>query len=71
MVDHSSVQRELKVEPRVQAVEALKFKQILAGGTHFRLRLERTNDARKLRFKLWNERGEFSSGRLLVELEGR
>ncbi len=58
-------------EPRVQAVEALKFKQILAGGTHFRLRLERTNDARKLRFKLWNERGEFSSGRLLVELEGR
>ncbi len=56
--------------PRVRGVEALKFKQILAGGTRFRLRLERTNDLRKLRFKLWNERGEFSSGRVLVELGG-
>ncbi len=56
--------------PRVRGVEALKFKQILVGGTRFRLRLERTNDLRKLRFKLWNERGEFSSGRVLAEFGG-
>ena len=60
----------LGAQPRVRSVEALKFKQILAAGTRFRLRLERTNDVQKLRFKLWNERGEFSSGRILVELGG-
>ncbi len=57
-------------KPHVHSVEALKFKQLLVGGMRFRLRLERTNDNRKLRFKLWNERGEFSSGRLLLEHGG-
>ncbi len=54
----------------VRGVEALKFKQLLCAGDRFRLRLERTNGAEKLRFKLWNERGEFSSGRLLFSMGG-
>ena len=31
-------------EPRLRAIEGLKFKQILSGGTRFRLTLERAND---------------------------
>ena len=50
----------------VRGLEALKFKQLLTGGARFRLRLERTSDDAKLRFRLWNELGEFSSGRVIV-----
>jgi 3-hydroxymyristoyl/3-hydroxydecanoyl-(acyl carrier protein) dehydratase len=58
----------LGAERNVRGVEALKFKQLLSAGDRFRLRLERTEDSGKLRFRLWNERGEFSSGRLLYAL---
>ncbi|MSR63751.1 MAG: hypothetical protein EXS08_15095 [Planctomycetes bacterium] len=51
-------------EPRLRAIEGLKFKQVLSGGTRFRLALERVDDGSALRFRLWNESAEFSSGRL-------
>jgi acyl-coenzyme A synthetase/AMP-(fatty) acid ligase len=56
--------------PALRAIEALKFKQFLIGGARFHLRLERASDVHKLRFRLWNERGELSSGRLLFAAEG-
>ena len=56
----------LGAAPSVLGVEALKFKQVLTAGARFRLRLERTENGDKLRFRLWNERGEFSSGRVLI-----
>jgi len=49
----------------VRGVEGLKFKLFLASGDRFRLRVEKAS-AEKLRFRLWNERGEFSSGRVLL-----
>ena len=53
-------------EVGARGLEALKFKQLLVGGARFRLRLERTADEAKLRFRLWNEAGDFSSGRVIL-----
>lgn len=39
-------------QPSLRVLEALKFKRILTAGTQFRLRLERTSDQEKLRFRL-------------------
>ncbi|MBK8180217.1 MAG: acyl-CoA synthetase [Planctomycetes bacterium] len=49
----------------LRGIEALKFKQILVGKARFRLRLEHAADPAKVRFRLWNEAGEFSSGRVI------
>ncbi len=53
-------------EPRLRAIEGLKFKQVLASGTRFRLALDRADEGLVLRFRLWNESAEFSCGRLLL-----
>lgn len=56
--------------PKVRGLEALKFKRMLSDGTRFSLRIERAPGDPKLRFRLWNQAGEFSSGRVLVEASG-
>jgi 3-hydroxymyristoyl/3-hydroxydecanoyl-(acyl carrier protein) dehydratase len=50
----------------LRAIEGLKFKQALSGGTRFHLSLESAHAGEVIRFRLWNASTEFTSGRLSV-----
>lgn len=54
---------------RIAAVEALKFKVPLEPGAAFELEVEADADRRRLRFRLWRDEGEISTGRIVLARE--
>ncbi len=51
--------------PEIAAIEALKFRQPLLPGSRFELEVVADDDGKRLRFRLWREDGEVSTGRIL------
>jgi AMP-binding enzyme len=57
-------------EVALERLEALKFKDLLRPGDLFHLSVELSAGNDRLSFRLWNERGVFSSGRCLLASPG-
>jgi acyl-coenzyme A synthetase/AMP-(fatty) acid ligase len=51
---------------RIQAIDALKFHQPLLPGARFEIEVVADADGNRLRFRLWRDEGEVSSGRLVL-----